>query len=337
MSESEGARCCGDARCLYQGSVNSPSSSPAFSVITRQTREGEGLWERCEHCGLAINRSGVAPDKTEDYYNNDYVESHSYSVGEVLSPRKHFDERLETVRPIAESLRPYLRKDFRIFELGSATGELLYLLKDKVAKVYANDVMKEYIEFAKSELDIEGSWQDYFSLCFEEKFDLIIAINTVDHMYRTGDVISKIYGDLKPGGLFYIETPNDDQALNRYLPPDTQHKFREFMYQKAHFYSFSRENLKRLLVENGFIIEKLTSRHDYTLRNYLQWFFLGKPQKKLNQAMLETDLQPGKSQFDMEMNGLFADFDRHFRKIMQDTISGELLCVMARKPSSATS
>lgn len=104
------------------------------------------------------------------------------------------------------------------------------------------------------------------------------------------------------------------------------------MYQEAHFYSFSSETLERLLKEKGFIIEKLTSRHDYTLRNYLQWFFQGKPQKKLNQAMLETDLQPGDSQFDRAMNKLFADFDHRFRDVMRDTISGELLCVLARKP-----
>ena len=32
-------------------------------------------------------------------------------------------------------------------------------------------------------------------------------------------ILEKIYGDLKNGGLFYLELPNDYQILNKYLKP----------------------------------------------------------------------------------------------------------------------
>ncbi|MBI5197158.1 MAG: methyltransferase domain-containing protein [Nitrospirae bacterium] len=279
-----------------------------------------------------MNRTGVKPEEAEHYYNETYVETHSYSAGEALSARQHFESRLDTVRPIADFIRPYLRGDFRVFELGAATGELLYLLKNEVSYGYVNDVMYSYIEFAKKELGLDGSSDDYFRLSFAEKFDMVISVNTIDHMYFSDRAVRKVYEDLKPGGYFYVEVPNDDQALNRFLPPETLTAFRKFMYQKAHYYSFSFETLSRLLQETGFDVEFASSRHDYTLRNYLQWYFLGKPQKKLNEAMLDTDLHDGQTDFEFRMNALFARADSEFKSIMSDTKAGELLCIMARKP-----
>ena len=36
-------------------------------------------------------------------------------------------------------------------------------------------------------------------------------------MYDPSLVVNKIYNDLNIGGLFYIEVPNDNQALKEYL------------------------------------------------------------------------------------------------------------------------
>ena len=33
------------------------------------------------------------------------------------------------------------------------------------------------------------------------------------HMYNPLGVMDKVYQDLKPGGMFYIQTVNDNQAL----------------------------------------------------------------------------------------------------------------------------
>ena len=48
--------------------------------------------------------------------------------------KAHFDARINSLRPRAEYLAKWLKADYSVFELGAATGELLWLIKDKVKR-----------------------------------------------------------------------------------------------------------------------------------------------------------------------------------------------------------
>ncbi len=326
---------CADSACLYSSASAAMPSS--FAMVTTATREGVGLWESCKHCGLVVNRSGVDPAQVDDFYNAEYVAKNSYSAGELLSARQHFEQRLETIRPVADALTPYLSSTARVFELGAATGELLYLLRDRVRYCHGNEINQLYANFIRTDLGIDASHDDYLALDVGEKFDVVISINTVDHMEHTRGVLEKLYGDLTPGGVLYLEVPNDAQALNRYLPEASQAAFSEFMYQKAHYYSFTFATLSELLGQIGFRVEREISRHDYTLKNFLQWYFLGQPQKELRAAMLGSDLFRGNSTFERDMNAMFEEFDRQFRVAMSENKVGEIACIIARKPETSES
>ncbi|WP_168222670.1 methyltransferase domain-containing protein [Leptospira vanthielii] len=299
--------------------------------MTRETREGEGLWVKCDQCGLVINESGVDPDKTVAYYNEDYVKKNSYSKGELLSAKEHFESRLSNIKVIADFLKPYLDKKMRVLELGAATGELLYLLKDNVDYCYANEINQLYSSFIEQELGIPSSSDDYFTKEFKEKFNLIISINTIDHMYGTFDAISKVNNDLLPGGYFYVEVPNDNQALKNFLPEPMRSSFQAFMYQKAHYFSFSFDTLSAALKDRGFEIVKEYSRHDYTINNYLNWYFTGKPQKKFKEALEDTDIHLSDTSFGKEMNSLMKEMNEKFKQIIQNHRFGELICILAKK------
>jgi SAM-dependent methyltransferase len=320
---------CKDIRCIFYSREDSKHCN--FTSVTTETREGRGLWEKCAHCGLVINRSAVDPKEAEDFYNKTYVEKNSYSAGELLTARSHFESRLTNIKAIADSLKPYLKKDMRVFELGAATGELLYLIKDSVNYCYANEINQLYTTFIKNELQIDASYEDYFKLKFSKQFDMIIAINTIDHMYDTLGAVEKIHSDLKSDGYFYVEVPNDEQALKEHLPDPQRTMFKNFMYQKAHYYSFTFNTLRKLLEQTGFKIIEEYSRHDYTLINYLNWYFMGKPQRKLKSAMEDTGIHTGDSDFEKQMNELFKEFDVKFRKIMMENKVGESICILAQK------
>ena len=325
-------KACNDNRCLYYSkTLPNPASS---EVVTNETREGAGLWEKCNLCNLVINRSGVTLQESVNFYNSTYIEKNSFSKGELLSSREHFEARVGSTKPIAEFLMPYLDSSMRVFELGSGTGELLYLIRDEVSYCCANEINKLYAEFIRKELKIDSSSENYLNLLFEDKFDFIISINTIDHIYDCLKSIEKIYHDLRESGFFYIEVPNDSQALKEYLPKPTRKMFRNFMYQKAHYYSFSFESLRRLLVQTGFEIIVETCRHDYSLMNYLHWYFMGKPQERLKSAMEETDIHDGNTEFEKEMNQLFSQANESFKEIMKKTMAGESICFLCRKPLS---
>lgn len=324
-------RACSDKRCLFHTDASSCAEKD-FSVLTTQTREGEGLWERCNHCGLAVNRLGVVPEESEQYYNEVYILNHAFPAGELFQARQHFEERIKSLARIATYLEPHLTPSMRVLDLGAGTGEVLSLLKNKVAYCMGIELHKTYAAFIKQELNVDASYQDYLTIEFERPFDLILSIDALDHMYNEYDVVQKIWNDLSPGGLCYIEVPNDEQALKQYIPTETRACFQKFMYQRAHYYSFNKSQVGRLFTQFGFEIVDEQCRHDYTFLNYLQWYFLGKPQKHLATAMNSSDIHSGSSPFEHAMNTLLAETDEKFRQIMSEQFTGETLCLLVRKP-----
>lgn len=308
-------------------------NSPVFKTVTTKTREGEGLWEKCLGCGLVINRSGVEKENLEKFYNFSYQQANSFTPGEVLSPREHYKIAISSMRPVAEFLKSHLKEGMRVMDIGAATGEFLNLIKDDVNYCLANELNKDYCYFIQEELGINATDENYLNLEFDKGFDLITINGTIDHMYDSLSVLDKVANDLRTGGLLYVQTPNDEQALRMYLPEFNRQAFQTFMYQKAHYYSFTFKTLNKVLKSIGLQVVETFSRHDYSLKNFLHWYFLGQPQKILSEAKLSGNMFDKTSDFESEMNELFDDANRKFHKILNKHKAGELICMLAKKVS----
>ena len=161
---------------------------------------------------------------------------------------------------------------------------------------------------------------------------MAISIGTLDHIYDTRKFVEKLFADLKPGGVLYVEVPNDCQALKDYIPGAHAGSFRRFMYQVAHYYSFTFDTLRRLLEEVGFQVEEEFSRHDYSLINYLNWCMTGAAQRSIVDAKSDSRIFSGGSGFEREMNHLLGEADKRFREVISKHRLGESICMLARKP-----
>lgn len=313
----------------YFGRCLCPEGEERFVLVTNKTREGAGLWERCKNCGLVVNRSGIPKDMIKAYYNHDYQMTHSFSQEKTITPKEHYDLALISMLPVAKYLAPMIEPWMRVLDIGAATGELLNQIKDKAGYCLGIELNEQYCHFMRNELGIDATSQDYFALKFDEGFDLIIINGTIDHMYNSLGVIKKIAYDLKPGGKLYIQTPNDEQALKRYLPEPNREAFQNFMYQKAHYYSFSQETLRKALEIAGFKVLDTFSSHDYSLKNFLYWYYLGAPQSNIADAKIHRRFFSNNPGFEAQMNSLLEETDRKFRAILTKEMSGELLCMLA--------
>lgn len=302
-------------------------------VVTKRTREGSGLWIRCKVCGLVLNQTGFSKDEISSFYNEEYQKSNSFRKGSVVSPREHYELAMHSMLPVAKHLNPYLKSDWKVVDIGAATGEFLDLIKDKVNYCLGIELNQEYCDFMKHELGLDSSSEDYLISNYEEQFDLIVLNGTLDHMYNPLGVLDKVFRDLKPGGIFYIQTVNDHQALKEFLPSPNRQKFSKFMYQKAHFISFN-ENTLRQAVENiGLKVLDLHSRHDYSLKNFLNWYHAGSPQNTIQSSKVEKHYFEGHHPFSKDMNNLMIETDIKFKEILSKHMVGELLCLTATKIS----
>ena len=320
---------CLDSRCMLYHSKKSNTTS--FKQITKITREGEGLWEKCNECGLVINRSAIQPEKADEYYNENYRNSHSFSKGEVVSLQEHLAIRTPSILSVYNYLKPHLKNDTRLLELGCGVGELLQFLNDDVGYCFGIELNSQFIDFINKELNINGAYGNYCEIEFDTEFNIIVSLYTIDHMYNTLEVLQKLYKDLKPDGLLYLELPNDEQALRTKLPEPSRTSFEQFMYQEAHYYSFTFETIGLILEQIGFQILDSYCRHSYTFKNFISWYFTGLPQKQFFKATTELEIFKGKSEFEAEMNDLFYELEPKFQAIMGKHRMGESICLLAQK------
>ena len=301
-----------------------------FRLISAELREGPGRICRCKSCGLVIQDAAWTSEDIERYYNEEYQKAHSLDVNKEQSPQEHFDSRLKTIKPLIERVHKALKKNMSVLEVGCGAGELLYSIKGKVKDVAGLELSKGFVDFMKNKLNIEAYAEDVNKMDFgARKFDFIISVATLDHLPNPLETLITMKRLLSRKGLVYIELPNLDQALNFYLPENSRKAFNRFFWHKGHFFYFDRKTLSKLMQKAGFDCD-ITCRHEYTLRNYLNWYFTGSSQATFVDATTGVGLFSGGSPFEKGMNEIFMDIEGSFHKLMARTFKGDTLCCLAK-------
>jgi SAM-dependent methyltransferase len=316
----------------YKGEVEMPvcelCGGKVFSVIATEIREGAGIIIECDNCSLVIQDVEHDEEQLKHYYNEQYQLTNSLQEGTCQTALEHFNDRLKTLDRLMEKIRPLLKNNMTVLDIGCGSGELLHLIKPYVNKVVGVELCTQFVDFMNKDLGIEAYAEDINKIKFDYKFDLILSIATLDHLSNPLETLGTIRRLLKNDGVFYLEVPNRNEGLNYFLPENNKIKFNTFFWHKAHLFYFTEKTIRSMLTKAGFSTD-ISVRHEYSLKNYLNWYFTGKPMKGFLEATRVTDLFGGSSGFESEMNNLFAEFEPKFQKIMECTGRGDTLCCVS--------
>jgi len=296
-----------------------------FSLIATRIREGEGRIVRCNNCGLVIQDTDWDSEKLKEYYETEYQLSNSLVTGKEQSAQEHFDDRIKTIRSVFEKVYPLLTPDSRVLEVGCGAGELLSLVSPHVSKCVGVEMNSSFVEFIRSNLSLEAYAEDINRLSLRGGFDLIICIATLDHLQNPLETLNTMKKLLAPSGKIYIEVPNLDEALNRFLPNGNSERYREFFWHRAHLFYFDKDTIEGLLKKAGFLCD-VSCRHEYTLKNFLHWYYLGKPQTDFVTGVTGNEFFGGDTEFEKRMNEIFNEMESVLKKVMAETFSGDNLC-----------
>lgn len=259
------------------------------------------------------------------YYEVDYQKTNSLVNSVIQTPKEHFNDRLKTIEPIYERILPLLSPEIRVLEVGCGAGELLWRIKPLVSECVGVELNGPFVHFINDSLGIKCYGEDINKLSLDNKFDLIISIATLDHLPNPLETLQTMKNLLTPNGRLYIEVPNLDEALNRFIPENTRRKFNEFFWHRAHLFYFDRETIARLFNKVGLEIE-ISCRHEYTLWNFLNWYFVGQPQPCFVEGVGSFEFFKGESEFEKQMNSMFEKMEKEFKKIMAESFTGDILC-----------
>ena len=175
-----------------------------------------------------------------DYYSNNY-ERTSY-----LSPITitRYNEILDRFEPF--------RKTGNILDIGAGYGFFLEIARQRGWNVYGTELTDEAVNHC-TEKGLSMFKGELQNIDFQDlKFDVIVSIEVIEHIYNPVDYMTKMNEILRSGGQVYITTPN----FNSYLRYRLKENYNVIEYPN-HLGYFTKNTLNKLFTENGFKTTKI--------------------------------------------------------------------------------
>lgn len=158
-------------------------------------------------------------------------------------------ERSITFKKIISHLKHFVPDNGRLLDIGCSYGLFLKLASQTWQEAYGVELSKDASRYAREILGLNVFCADIKQANFpNDYFDIITAIEVIEHMQDPKGFITTISRILKPGGLLYLVTPNVQSFSARIMG------YRWWSYRKMHLYYFSKNSLSGFLAKNGFSI-----------------------------------------------------------------------------------
>lgn len=193
----------------------------------------------CRECGLL--RSDPMPSLAElrQFYENEY----RLSYKGVRRPKpRHVARAGRLALNRLRSLLSYVRPGDRVLDVGSGSGEWLYVLGRHGTIATGVEPDGRYVEFARSEYAVDAVVGDIGELQFEGRsFDAVTMMHVIEHLSDPVGALRRCLSCLSDRGRLIVEAPN--------MASPHQHPRKRF--HTAHVVGFTPQTLTRAVVEAG--------------------------------------------------------------------------------------
>jgi 2-polyprenyl-3-methyl-5-hydroxy-6-metoxy-1,4-benzoquinol methylase len=195
--------------------------------------------------------------------NYDSFHKHTNSQNKIISNRNY------TYKFLIEALSKFDYKEKKILDIGCGSGAIDFYLTKNGASVLGIDISKKAIETCITSSNVLGLQQnlsfkviDFPKNTINQKFDIIICSEVLEHLADDKLAIRQISKMLKSNGVFIVSVPSKNAPLFRWgFAAD-------FDKEVGHLRRYSENDLIKLFAANGLTI--ISSRKiEGLLRNYL--------------------------------------------------------------------
>ncbi len=140
----------------------------------------------------------------------------------------------------------------KLLELGCGTGGFLNLASEIGYKTMGVEPVEEHAVYARDRFGLEvihglvGDPRQSIELP-SNKFDIVVMIAVLEHVLDVRNVVQAVHRCLRPGGIFYLTSPNVTSLHARIQGTRWNH-----YHTCWHHQFFSKKTLRLLLVDQGF-------------------------------------------------------------------------------------
>lgn len=224
---------------------------------------GIGLYGVLKRIPLSIN-----PGESSYFYDTFHAVTKAASQIPTLHNYTH--------GPLLKMIDPYLKKKPQhILDVGCGTGALALYLASKNINITGIDISQRAInackDFAvhtgltKRTTFIHTTLEDFSTT---QKFDMITAIEIIEHVSKPDLFLAHIRKRLKDGGVLIISTPS------RYAPLLRIGFLDDFEKRVGHLRRYNTKEIVAILEQHKFLVEEVHETEGF-VRNYMYTSTLG--------------------------------------------------------------
>ncbi len=212
---------------------------------------GPSRFVRCRACGLEYdNPQAVIKQKDLDKYSSDIRD-------EKTKSHKALDRARQEAKIIVDGLKK-LRPDLQkapLLEIGSASGELLYVLREEYGwrneNLTGTDLSSRGVEFAGRKYGLNILNKELKAANFESgKFKVVIIYNTIEHINNPRELFEEVNRVLADDGVVFLGTVPNQSCLTSLIFP--QGLLARNFPDGQHHYQFEPRTLIRSCETEGF-------------------------------------------------------------------------------------
>jgi len=201
-----------------------------------------GEWQiaRCGSCELYFQSPMPRAEQLPGFYPPSYS---AYNSNTVISALFRFVYWLD-----ARRVEGLIGRQGSVLDIGCGNGSALAKMRELGEwKLSGLELDAGAVQAARARgLDVRQG--DVLSSDFEDaSFDLIRMGHVIEHVLDPRATVARIYAMLRPGGVFFGETPNTDCADFRLFG-----RYWGALHVPRHLTFFNRKNLRALLEDAGF-------------------------------------------------------------------------------------
>ncbi len=276
---------------------------------------------QCKSCSLTF----LEPKKAnlQAFYGTEYRGQYTPLIGKVSNTEETFKIYTPHQAERIARLKPILKKNMRVLDIGASSGHFLAALKPYVKERVALEFNLSDAEFIRKKLGLK-----VYTTPIEETdlpkgyFDLITVIQTFEHIDDPLHFLESLTPYLKPNGKVYIEVPNVDEAL---LGTYHVEPYAAFSFKEVHVFYYSPKTFAAMLKKGGFVGE-IKSIQRMNFLNHVHWLYTGKPQAGPHIHMAPARLvESEKTALDRKLNTWVKKADQEYRNLLNAHGAGESL------------